>query len=108
MHLERPEDQIPLSRAKGAAQSEAYATLHFRAPNARAIWLDAGCGWRLLEDDMEPLEDWLVDHGGLVVGLDPSVRVRATLACWCKDLFMRCHLPIAALISSPATWWWST
>jgi SAM-dependent methyltransferase len=80
MHLERPEDQIPLSGAKWAAKSEAYATLISEHLCPRAVWLDAGCGWRLLEDDMEPLEDWLVDHCGLVVGMDPSVRVHRNIS----------------------------
>jgi 2-polyprenyl-3-methyl-5-hydroxy-6-metoxy-1,4-benzoquinol methylase len=33
-------------------------------------WLDAGCGWRLLDKDLDPLEDELVRLGGNVVGVD--------------------------------------
>src|SRR5262249_5785490 len=67
------ETGIPFTRAGWAAQSEAYAELiaeHLR-PNVR--WLDAGCGWRLLEDDMEMLEDWLVNRSGAVIGMDVVV-----------------------------------
>ena len=68
-----PEVEIPLSRAQWAAKSEAYAELLSEHLSPNTIWLDAGCGWRLLEDDMEPLENWLVDHCRLIVGLDLSV-----------------------------------
>ena len=33
-------------------------------------WLDAGCGWRLLGKDLEPLEDRLVSRARIVVGVD--------------------------------------
>lgn len=33
-------------------------------------WLDAGCGWRMLGEDLEPLEDALLKEAGLVVGVD--------------------------------------
>ena len=33
-------------------------------------WLDAGCGWRLLAKDLEPLEHQLVRRAGMVVGAD--------------------------------------
>ena len=33
-------------------------------------WLDAGCGWRLLDKDLDPLEDDLVRRAGTVVGVD--------------------------------------
>ena len=66
-----PRSRNPLSGAKWAAGSEAYAALISEHLCPRTIWLDAGCGWRLLEEDLEPLEDWLVDHCRLIVGLDP-------------------------------------
>lgn len=68
-----PEVEIPLSGAIWAAKSEAYAVLISEHLGPRTIWLDAGCGRRLLEDDLEPLENWLVDHCGLIVGMDVSV-----------------------------------
>jgi 2-polyprenyl-3-methyl-5-hydroxy-6-metoxy-1,4-benzoquinol methylase len=33
-------------------------------------WLDAGCGWRLLAKDLDPLEDELVSLAPSVVGVD--------------------------------------
>lgn len=33
-------------------------------------WLDSGCGWRLLGEDLEPLENELVSKAGIVVGVD--------------------------------------
>jgi SAM-dependent methyltransferase len=61
----------PLSGAAWAAKSEAYATLISEHLSPSTVWLDAGCGSRLLEEDMGPLEDWLVSQCARVVGLDP-------------------------------------
>ena len=33
-------------------------------------WLDAGCGWRLLGKNLDPLENELVARAGIVVGVD--------------------------------------
>jgi SAM-dependent methyltransferase len=33
-------------------------------------WLDAGCGWRILDDGLESLEDRLADMTKFVVGID--------------------------------------
>jgi len=33
-------------------------------------WLDSGCGWRLLGEDLEPLENELVRLAQIVVGID--------------------------------------
>ncbi|MGB0108748.1 MAG: class I SAM-dependent methyltransferase, partial [Terriglobales bacterium] len=33
-------------------------------------WLDSGCGWRLLGEDLEPLESELVSRARIVVGVD--------------------------------------
>jgi SAM-dependent methyltransferase len=71
--LKSPKAEIPLSGEKWAANSEAYAALISEHLGPETIWLDAGCGWRLLEDDMDPLEDWLVDHRRVVIGMDYSV-----------------------------------
>ena len=63
----------PLTGASWAAQSEAYAELIAEHLHPNARWLDAGCGWRLLEDDMEALEDWLVQQCGTIYGMDMVV-----------------------------------
>ena len=68
-----PEVEIPLTGAKWAARSEAYAALIAEHLSPQTLWLDAGCGVRLLEDDMDTLEDWLVTHCGTIVGMDVSV-----------------------------------
>ncbi|MGB2607330.1 MAG: class I SAM-dependent methyltransferase [Candidatus Sulfotelmatobacter sp.] len=65
--------QIPLSGAQWAAKSEAYASLISAHLSADTVWLDAGCGCRLLESDMDPLEDWLAGHCRTIVGMDVSV-----------------------------------
>jgi ubiquinone/menaquinone biosynthesis C-methylase UbiE len=64
---------IPLTGEKWAAGSEAYAACiaHHLTPQTR--WLDAGTGSRLLEDDLDALENWLVQHSGMTVGMDVSV-----------------------------------
>ena len=64
---------IPLTGAKWALKSEAYASLiaeHFRPHTA---WLDAGCGSRLLENDMDPLEGWLGTQCKSLFGMDVAV-----------------------------------
>ena len=69
--------QIPLSGATWAAKSEAYASLIAEHLSPYTLWLDAGCGSRLLEDDMDPLENWLVAHCKSILGMDvglPSHR----------------------------------
>lgn len=71
--------EIPLSGAKWAAKSEAYAAMISEHLTPSTVWLDAGCGRHLLEDDMEPLEDWLVDHCRRVVGLDASVTTHRNI-----------------------------
>jgi SAM-dependent methyltransferase len=59
-----------LTGAKWAAHSEAYAELIAEHLGSGCRWLDAGCGWRLLENDLDPLEDWLVERCGLIIGMD--------------------------------------
>jgi SAM-dependent methyltransferase len=73
MKFEAHTDQIPLSGAQWAAKSEAYACLISEHLSPDTVWLDAGCGSRLLEDDMEPLENWLASHCKTIVGMDFSV-----------------------------------
>jgi SAM-dependent methyltransferase len=65
--------EIPLSGAQWAANSETYAALISEHLSPKSLWLDAGCGWRLLEDDMEPLEDWLVTRCRAILGMDPAL-----------------------------------
>src|SRR5437660_9277446 len=73
MKVEARAVQIPLSGAQWAAKSEAYASLISEYLSPHTVWLDAGCGSRLLENDMDPLEDWLVSHCRTIVGMDVSV-----------------------------------
>jgi SAM-dependent methyltransferase len=64
---------IPLSGARWAAKSEAYASLIAEHLSHSALWLDAGCGSRLLEADMDPLESWLVTHCKSIFGMDVAL-----------------------------------
>jgi SAM-dependent methyltransferase len=72
MKIEAQTIQIPLCGAQWAAKSEAYASLISEHLSADTVWLDAGCGSRLLEPDMEPLEDWLASNCKTIVGMDVS------------------------------------
>lgn len=85
---------IPISGAKWAAKSEAYASLVADHLNPRAVWLDAGCGWRLLEDDMEDLENWLVDRCARVIGMDLAVTKHRNIRLLAQGSLYR--LPFAA------------
>src|SRR5271163_1188209 len=62
--------QIPLSGARWAAKSEAYASLISEHLSPDAVWLDAGCGSLLLEADLDPLEDWLAAQCKKIIGMD--------------------------------------
>jgi SAM-dependent methyltransferase len=64
----------PLTGAGWAAQSEAYAELTAEHLHPGVRWLDAGCGSRLLEEDLDPLEDWLVEQSAVVLGMDVLVE----------------------------------
>jgi len=64
---------IPLTGEKWAAQSEAYATLIAEHLTPETRWLDAGTGSRILEEDLDALENWLVQHSGMTVGMDVCV-----------------------------------
>jgi SAM-dependent methyltransferase len=72
MQVESQTLQLPLSGAPWAAKSEAYASLISEHLSPHTVWIDAGCGSRLLENDLEPLEDWLVGHCKTIVGMDVS------------------------------------
>jgi SAM-dependent methyltransferase len=65
--------QIPLSGAKWAAKSEAYASLIAEHLSPHTLWLDAGCGSRLLENDMDLIETWLATHCKSIFGMDLAV-----------------------------------
>ena len=75
---------IPLTGEKWAALSEAYATLIAEHLRPETRWLDAGTGSRILEKDLEGLENWLVQQSGTTVGMDvrltQHVSIR-TLVC---------------------------
>lgn len=70
MSVPLQKDGIPLTGAKWAAKSEAYASLVSEHLSTDTVWLDAGCGSRLLENDMDPLEDWLAAHCKSIFGMD--------------------------------------
>lgn len=42
--------------------------------NGKTRWLDIGCGWRLLGEDLEPLEDEIVTSARLAVGCDVEMN----------------------------------
>ena len=73
MNLYPPETRPPLCGADWALRAETYAALISEHLSPQTAWLDAGCGWRLLEDDLDLLEDWLVAHCGFIVGMDVAV-----------------------------------
>jgi len=70
MSLQAQTVQIPLGGAKWAAKSEAYASLIAEHLSPHSLWLDAGCGSRLLEGNMDRLENWLVTHCKSIFGMD--------------------------------------
>ena len=49
---------------------EIYGNVIRRHVNQTTKWLDVGCGWRMLGEDLEPLESDLVTTAGTVVGCD--------------------------------------
>jgi 2-polyprenyl-3-methyl-5-hydroxy-6-metoxy-1,4-benzoquinol methylase len=49
---------------------EIYGSVVRRYVNQNTKWLDVGCGWRMLGEDLEPMEDDLVASAGTVVGCD--------------------------------------
>lgn len=93
-----PEDiQIPLTRKAWAAKSEAYAALVAEHLTPDTVWLDAGCGSRLLEDDMDVLEEWLVGHCKSISGLDLSVSSNRNIKSLLQGSVYRIPLPDRSL-----------
>jgi SAM-dependent methyltransferase len=75
---------MPATGADWAALSEAYASLIEEHLSSESRWLDAGCGARILEEDLEPLEDWLVHLSRVTIGMDIQVTKHLnihTLVC---------------------------
>lgn len=70
MELDYRENGIRLTGAKWARRSEACAALVFEHLSPDTVWLDAGCGRRLLGQDLDLSEDWLAAHWALIVGID--------------------------------------
>jgi SAM-dependent methyltransferase len=64
---------IPRTGETWAALSEAYATRIAEHLTPKTRWLDAGTGYRILEDDRDVLENWLVQRGRMTVGVDVRV-----------------------------------
>jgi ubiquinone/menaquinone biosynthesis C-methylase UbiE len=85
--------EIPLTGAKWAAKSEAYASLISEHLSADSIWLDAGCGCRLLEEDMDPLENWLVMHCKTIIGMDLAAISHRNITTLSQGSLY--HLPFA-------------
>jgi SAM-dependent methyltransferase len=61
---------IPLTGEKWAALAEAYAKLIAEHLRPESRWLDAGTGCRILEEDLDGLENWLVQRGEMTIGMD--------------------------------------
>ena len=85
--------QIPLTGARWAAKSEAYASLIAEHLFAESVWLDAGGGNRLLEDDMDPLENWLVTQCNTIIGMDLAVTSHRNIRRLAQGSLY--HLPFA-------------
>jgi 2-polyprenyl-3-methyl-5-hydroxy-6-metoxy-1,4-benzoquinol methylase len=49
---------------------EIYGSVVRRYVHEKTKWLDVGCGWRMLGEDLEAMEDDLVTSAGIVVGCD--------------------------------------
>lgn len=64
---------IPVTGEKWAVHAEAYATLIAEYLRPETRWLDAGTGTRILEEDLDSLENWLVEQSGMTVGMDVCV-----------------------------------
>jgi len=53
---------------------EIYGSVVRRYVTRETKWLDVGCGWRMLGEDLEPMEDGLVASAGKVVGCDMDLQ----------------------------------
>ncbi|HKS75828.1 MAG TPA: class I SAM-dependent methyltransferase [Terriglobales bacterium] len=56
------------------SNQQVYGNLLRRYVSPCVRWLDAGCGWRILGEDLEKLEDKLRDVSRQVVGVDLEMR----------------------------------
>jgi ubiquinone/menaquinone biosynthesis C-methylase UbiE len=76
---------------------EIYGTWLQRYVSKEVKWLEAGCGWRILGEDLDKIEDELVASAGTVVGtdltLDSLAKHRNIRQCVCASLE---SLPFAA------------
>ena len=61
---------IPITGEKWAEQSEAYAALIAEHLRPESRWLDAGTGSRILEGNLDVLENWLVQQSEMTIGMD--------------------------------------
>jgi len=61
---------IPVTGEKWAALAEAYAKLIAEHARPESRWLDAGTGSRILEEDLDGLENWLVQRVEMTIGMD--------------------------------------
>ena len=93
MSLRAQAIQIPLTGVQWAAKSEAYACLVAEHLSPYTAWLDAGCGSRLLEDDMDTLESWLASHCKSIFGMDPTVSCNRSIKSFLRGSIY--HLPFA-------------
>jgi SAM-dependent methyltransferase len=84
---------IPLTGAKWAAKSEAYAGLIAEHLLPDSVWIDAGCGNRLLEDDMDSLENWLAVQCKTMIGMDLTVTSHRSITRLAQGSLY--HLPFA-------------
>jgi 2-polyprenyl-3-methyl-5-hydroxy-6-metoxy-1,4-benzoquinol methylase len=57
------------------------------------VWLDAGCGKRLLEEDMDSLENWLITQCNTIVGMDLAVTSNRNIKTLAQGSLY--HLPFA-------------
>lgn len=61
---------IPLTGEKWVAHSEAYATLIAEHVKPKSLWPYAGTGSRILEGNLDALENWLVKQSEMTIGMD--------------------------------------
>ena len=93
MSLQVQSDRIPLSGAKWAVKSEAYASLVSEHLSLQTVWLDAGCGSRLLEADMDRLENWLATHCKSIFGMDLAATFNRNIKSLVRGSLY--HMPFA-------------
>lgn len=89
---------MPLSRFHSAERNGPPNRRHTPplSPNiisANTVWLDAGCGSRLLEDDLDPLEDWLATQCKTLISLDLAATSHRNIKVLVQGTLD--HLPFA-------------